>query len=73
MKMSAARVRSVFRRHKSVQEQVFRFSRNIAPPTPVMALVPVDGIQTQQSSMRLAALDRHYQAAMKRELAKLDL
>lgn len=28
MKMSAARIRSMFRRHNSVEEEVFRLSRN---------------------------------------------
>ena len=74
MKMSAARIRSVFRRHNSAQEQVFRLSRNVAPPTTAaVALAPAGGIQPQPASTRLAALDQHYQTAMKRELARLGL
>ena len=73
MKMSAARIRSVFRRHNSAQEQMFRFSRNAAPPTAGVAPAPPDGTQPEPTSARLAVLDRHYQAAMKRELAKLSL
>ncbi len=73
MKMSAARIRSVFRRHNSAQEQVFRLSRNVAPPTAAVTLAPAGGIQPQPASTRLAALDQHYQTAMKRELARLGL
>lgn len=73
MKMSAARIRSVFRRRNSAQEQVFRLSRNVAPPTAAVALAPAGGIQPQPTSARLAALDQHYQTAMKRELAKIGL
>jgi hypothetical protein len=73
MKMSAARIRSVFRRHNSVQEQVFRFSRNVASPTVGVAVAAADAIKQQPTCARMAALDKHYQAAMKRELAKLGL
>ena len=71
MRMSAARIRSLFRRHHSVQEQVFRFTRNIQPVTRVgQALVPVTA---SQSDARRAALDEHYRIAMQRESVKLGL
>ena len=73
MKMSAARIRSVFRRCNSVQEQVFRFSRNVAPRRTAVALATVSRIQLPPTSEHLSALDQHYQAAMKRELATLGL
>ncbi len=69
MKMSAARIRSVFRRHDSVQEQVFRFTRNVQPVIGFIA-APVPAI-TSQPSTRLAALNEQYRTAMQRELAKL--
>ncbi len=71
MKMSAARIRSIFRRHSSVQEQVFRFTRNVQP---VIRLIPAPAPAiTSQPSARLAALNEQYRAAMQRELAKLGL
>jgi DNA-binding transcriptional LysR family regulator len=71
MKMSAARIRSMFRRHDSVQEHVFRFTRNVQPVTRFIA-APAPAT-TSQPSTRLAALSEHYRAAMQRELAKLGL
>ncbi len=71
MKMSAARIRSMFRRHDSVQERVFRFTRNVQPVT---GLIPAPApATTLQPSVRLAALNEQYRAAMQRELAKLGL
>jgi hypothetical protein len=70
MKISAARIRSMFRRHDSVQEQVFRF-RNVQPVTRFGA-APAP-TTTWQPSTRLAALNEQYRAAMQRELAKLGL
>ena len=70
MKMSAARIRSVFRRHDGVQEQVFRFTRNVQPVSRFIA-APAPAIS--QPRMRLAALNKQYRAAMQRELAKLGL
>ncbi len=72
MKMSAARIRSMFRRHDSVQEQVFRFTRNLQPVTGFLIAAPAP-VTTSQPSTRLAALNEHYRAAMQRELAKLGL
>jgi hypothetical protein len=69
MKMSAARIRSVFRRHDSVEEQVFRFTRNVQPVTRLIAATA--SATTSQPSTRLAALNEHYRAAMQRELATL--
>lgn len=71
MRMSSARIRSLFRRHHSVQEQVFRFTRNVQPATRFRpALAPAT---TSQPSMRRAALNEQYRAAMQREWAKLGL
>ena len=72
MKRSAARIRSVLRRHNSVEEQVFRFSGNIRPVIRE-APVSVSAIAPQPDSARLDALNQHYHAAMKCELAKLGL
>ncbi len=71
MKMSAARIRSMFRRHDGVQEQVFRFTRNVQTVTRFIA-APAP-VTTSQPSTRLAALNERYRAAMQRELAKLGL
>jgi len=73
MKMSAARIRSVFKRHDSAHEQVFRFANNICPVTRVTAPVPVYAGEPQQAPPRQVVLDQHYQTAMKRELAKIGL
>jgi hypothetical protein len=69
--MSAARIRSLFRRHHSVQEQVFGFTRNTQPVTrfsPTFAPTTAS-----QPGTRPAALDEHYRVTMQRELAKLGL
>ncbi len=71
MKMSAARIRSMFRRNDSVQEHVFRFTRNVQPVTGFIA-APAPAT-TSGPSTRLAALNEQYRAAMQRELAKLGL
>ena len=75
MKMSAAHIRSLFRRQNSAQEQVFRLSRNVARPCfpAAPSLRPVGAIEPQPSPARLAVLDQHYQTAMKRELAKINV
>ena len=70
MKMSAARIRSVFRRHSSVQEQVFRSLRNVRPPASPAVSKPTDQVEPQAIPSRLEALNQHYQSAMKRELAR---
>jgi hypothetical protein len=61
----------MFRRHDSVQEQVFRFTRNMQPVTRLIP-APVRAT-TSQPSVRLAALNEQYRTAMQRELAKLGL
>jgi len=74
MKMSAAHIRSLFRRQNSAQERVFRLSRNVRPCSPAArSLRPVGAIGPQPSPARLAVLDQHYQTAMKRELAKINV
>ena len=71
MRMSSARIRSLFRRHHSVQEQVFRFTRNVQPVTCFSsALAPATA---SQLDTRRAAIDEHYRVTMQRELAKLRL
>ncbi len=73
MKMSAARIRSVFRRHHGVQEQAFRFPRIVSPRTAGGAPTSISGTQPPAPSAHLEALDQHYRTAMKRELTKLGL
>ena len=73
MKMSAARIRSVFRRHTSVQEQVFRFSGNVRPSAPPADSTSTVQMEPQAIPSRLEALNQHYQSSMKRELARLGL
>ncbi len=72
MKMSAARIRSVFRRYNSVEDRVFHLSRN-PRPVAISAPEPVSAIAAQPDSARVAALNRHYRAAMKCELPKAGL
>jgi len=72
MKMSAARIRSIFKRHDSAHKEVFHFANNVCPVSGATASVPVY-TEAPQAPPRQAALDRHYQAAMKRELAKIGL
>jgi hypothetical protein len=71
--MSAARIRSVFRRHNSAREEVFRCANTIFAVTRATAPVPVYAGEPQLARPRQTALDQHYQTAMKRELAKLGL
>ena len=73
MKMSAARVRSIFKRHDSAHKEVFRFANNVCPVSGATAPVPVYTGESPQAPPRQAVLDRHYQAAMKHELAQIGL
>ncbi len=73
MKMSAARIRSVFKRHDSAHQEVFRFANDVCPVPRATAPVPVYAGEPQQAPPRQVVLDQHYQAAVKRELAKIGL
>jgi len=73
MKMSAARIRSIFKRHDSAHKEVFRFANNVCPVSGATAPVPVYTGKSPQAPPRQAFLDWHYQTAMKRELAKMGL
>ena len=73
MKMSAARIRSIFKRHDGAHKEVFRFAYNVCPVSGATAPAPVYTEESPQAPPRQAALDRHYQTVMKRELAKMGL
>ena len=73
MRMSAARIRSVFRRHSNAHKEISRCANTICPVTRATAPVPVYAGEPPRAMPRRAVLEQHYQAAMKRELAKIGL
>jgi hypothetical protein len=72
MKMSAARIRSVFRCRDRVQERVFRAPVRARIPNPALVLAPANELGTEASPSHMDALDRHFRVAVN-ELAKLGL
>jgi hypothetical protein len=70
MKMSAARIRSLFNRYDSVHNEVFRFVPAVAPALRVPRFSPVCASATQS---RQAILDQTYRENMRRELKRAGL
>ena len=73
MKMSAARIRSLFKRYDSAHNEVFRFAPDVAPAKRATGLSPACMASCKPSFSRLAVVDQAYRENIRRELAKAGL
>ena len=73
MKMSAARIRSLFKRYDSAHNGVFRFAPDVAPTKRATRLSPACVASCEPSCSRQAVLDQAYRENIRRELAKAGL